>query len=282
VTTHNAVRDVGDAEFEAAVIRRSHEVPVVVDFWAPWCGPCRTLGPILERLAGEADGEWELVKVNIDENPRVAAQYRVQSIPAVKGFKDGRIAAEFLGAVPEAQVRAFLRRLAPSGADRLAASAAEMERDGYLATAEDRYREALDKDPNHARATVGLARVLAARDQVEEALTLLDRRPADPEAQKLRAELALKQAGDGADLSALEARIAADARDADAQYALGRALAARGDYQPALEHLLETVKLDRTLDDDGARKAMLDIFALLGDADERTQTYRRRLGSVLF
>jgi putative thioredoxin len=240
------------------------------------------LGPILERLAEQANGEWELVKVNIDENPRVATQYRVQSIPAVKGFKDGKVVAEFLGAVPEPQVRAFLQRLVPSEADRLAASAAEMERDGYLATAEDRYRDALARDPNHARATVGLARVLAAVGKTDESLALLDRHPGDPEAQKLRAELTLKQASDGVDVSALEARIAANPRDAEAHYDLGRALAARGDYEPALNHLLETVKRDRKLDDDGARKAMLDIFALLGDQDERTQTYRRMLGSVLF
>jgi putative thioredoxin len=282
VTTHGAVRDISDADFDDAVIRRSHEVPVVVDLWAPWCGPCRTLGPILERLAEQANGDWELVKVNIDENPRVATQFRVQSIPAVKGFKDGKVVAEFLGAVPEPQVRAFLQRLVPSEADRLAASAAEMERDGYLATAEDRYREALAKDPNHARATMGLARTLAATGRTDEALSLLDRRPADPEAQKLRAQLALEQAADGTDVSALESRIAANPRDAEAHYDLGRALAARGDYEPALTHLLETVKLDRKLDDDGARKAMLDIFALLGDEDERTQTYRRMLGSVLF
>ena len=282
MTTHGAVRDVGDADFDSAVIQHSYEAPVVVDFWAPWCGPCRMLGPILERLADEADGDWELVKVNTDENPHVATQYRIQGIPAVKGFKDGRVVAEFTGALPEPQVRAFLQKIVPSEADRLAASAAEMEREGYPATAEDRYREALAKDANHARAAVGLARVLAQRGDAQEALSLLDRHPADPEGQKLRAEIALKQSGGGADIAALEARVAADARDAASRYELGRALAARGEYEPALRHLLETVKLDRALDEDGARKAMLDIFALLGDEDPRTQTYRRMLGSVLF
>jgi putative thioredoxin len=273
---------VNDADFETAVIRRSHDVPVVVDFWAPWCGPCRVLGPVLERLAATADGAWELVKVNVDDNPRTAAQYRVQGIPAVKGFRDGRVVAEFTGAVPEGQVRAFLARLLPSEADLLARAGAEMEASGYLATAEDRYRDALAKDPNHPRAVIGLARVLAGRDATDEALTLLDRLPGNGEAQALRAQLALRAAAADVDTAALEARLAADPKDAAAHYELGRALAARGDYEPALAHLLETVKLDRKLDDDGARKAMLDIFALLGDADERTQRYRRMLGSVLF
>ena len=282
MTTHGAVRDVNDGEFETAVIRRSHEVPVVVDFWAPWCGPCRQLGPLLERLAAAAGGAWELVKVNTDHNPRTATQYRVQGIPAVKGFRDGKLVAEFTGAVPEAQVRAFLGRLLPSEADLLVRSAAEMEEGGYPATAEDRYREALAKEPGHARAAVGLARVLAARGATQEALALLDHHPADAEAQKLRAQLSLQQAAGGTDFAALEARIAADPKDAAAHYDLGRALAAQANYERALQHLLETVRLDRSLDDDGARKAMLDIFALLGDADERTQTYRRMLGSVLF
>jgi putative thioredoxin len=283
VTTHNApVRDISDADFETAVIRRSHEVPVVVDFWAEWCGPCRQLGPVLERLAVEAGGAWDLVKVNVDQNPRTATQYRVQSIPAVKGFRDGAMVAEFLGAVPEAQVRSFLAKLLPSEADRLASEGAELEASGYAATAEDRYRDALALDANHAKAIVGLARVLAGRDATDEAISLLNRRPADPEVQKVRAEINLKQAGDGVELAGLRSRVQADPKDAAAQYDLGRALAAAGEYEPALEHLLETVKLDRSLDNDGARKAMLDIFALLGDDDERTQQYRRMLGTVLF
>lgn len=283
MTTHNTpVRDISDAEFETAVIRRSYDVPVVVDFWAEWCGPCRQLGPVLERLAAEAGGAWELVKINIDHNPRVATQFRVQSIPAVKGFRDGAIAAEFLGAVPEPQVRSFLTKLLPSEADRLARESAELAASGYAATAEDRYRDALAQDPNHAKAIVGLARVLADRDAIDEAVRLLDRRPADPDVQKLRAEISLRQASVQGDIAELTSRVQADPTDAAAHYDLGRALAAAGDYEPAIEHLLETVKLDRSLDNDGARKAMLDIFALLGDDDERTQRYRRLLGAVLF
>jgi putative thioredoxin len=268
-TDHSPVRDVNDAEFDVAVLQRSHDRPVVVDFWAPWCGPCRQLGPVLERLANESGDAWELVKVNIDHNPGVASRYRVQSIPAVKGFRDGVMAAEFLGAVPEAQVRAFLTRLLPSEADRLAREGADLEASGYLATAEDRFTAALAKDPNHPRAVVGLARVLAAREALAEA-------------RALRAQLTLRQATSGVDMTALEARLRENPEDAAAHYDLGRALAASGEYERALAHLLQTVKRDRTLDHDGARRAMVDIFALLGDADERTRSYRRQLGMVLF
>jgi len=264
------------------VIRRSHERPVVVDFWAPWCGPCRQLGPVLERLAGQANDAWELVKLNTDENPRTAAEYRIQGIPAVKGFRDGKMVAEFTGAVPEAQVRAFLTRLVPSAADKLAREGAEMEQSGYLATAEDRYRDALKQDANHQQAALGLARVLIAREAYDEALPLLNRWPAQDEAKALRARVTLKQAVGDTDTAVLEARVAADPKDAAARYALGRALAASGAYDDALVQLLETVKLDRKLDNDGARRAMLDIFTLLGDGDERTQRHRRMLGMILF
>lgn len=283
MTTHGAsVRDATDADFQRAVIERSRDVPVVVDFWAPWCGPCRQLGPVLERLASEANGAWELVKVNTDENPRTATQYRIEGIPAVKGFRDGKMVAEFTGALPEPRVRAWLNGLLPSEADRLADEGAEMERLGYLATAEDRYRDALTQAPNHARATIGLARILAERGATDEALSLLDQLPSDPEARATRAAIQMKATAGDADVPALEAQVAANPKDAVARYDLGRALAAKGDYGPALDQLLNVVKLDRTLDGDGGRKAMLDIFALLGDDDPRTHEYRKKLGYLLF
>ena len=282
MATPAVVRDVDEQSFVQDVVERSGSVPVVVDFWAPWCGPCRQLGPLLERLVATYDGRIELAKVNTDENPNLAEEYRIEGIPAVKAFRDGRLLSEFTGALPEPQVRAFLQRLLPSRADELAAEAATLAYSGDAAGAESTYRRALDEDRGHRAAVIGLARMLAARAEDQEALTLLANLPADEEAARLRAELKLRQSSAGLDERSYEARLSDDPTDVDAAYQLGMALAARGDYERSLEHLLQVVRLDRTYGDDAGRKAMLDIFTLLGDASPLTQTYRRRLGGVLF
>jgi putative thioredoxin len=275
-----AVHDVKDDDFATAVFERSRSVPVVVDFWAPWCGPCRQIGPVLERLASEAAGQWELVKLNVDENPRTAGAFRIRSIPAVKAFRDGKVVTEFVGAIPEAQIRSWITRILPTEADRLADEGAARAKAGQVAEAEESYQKALAEDRDHLPAIVGLAEILGAKGEVDEAIALLDRRPTDAPSQALRAKLGLTRGG-GADVGALRARIAADPKDARARYDLGRALAAKGEYEPALEELLEVVALDRKIDDDGARKAMLDVFRMLGDDDERTRSYRRRLSLVI-
>lgn len=275
------VRDVTEATFASDVIERSKQTPVVVDFWAAWCGPCRVLGPVLERLAAEADGGFELVKVDVDTNPRLAQQYRVQGIPAVKAFRDGQMVNEFTGALPEPQVRAWLRGIVPSEADRQAARGQAAEDGGDPATAELAYREALMHDGAHPAASIGLARILAGRGETAEAEELLRPFPADPAAQRVRAQIKLRAAAT-ADPVALRARIEANPRDVAAHYKLGMALAAEDAYTAALDHLLEAVKIDRKHANDSARKAMLDLFTLLGDDDPRTRDYRRRLSSVLF
>ena len=272
--------DVDEATFEREVIERSHQVPVVVDFWAAWCGPCRVLGPVLERLAEAAGGDFELVKVDVDANPRLAMEYRVQGIPAVKAFRDGGVVAEFTGALPEPRVREWLNGVTPSASDRLVAEGRAAEERGDTQAAEEAYRAALGQDARHAGAAVGLARVLAARGAVGEALELLEPLVGNAEADRLRSRLRFRAAGD-VDVDALNARVGADPRDIEAHYQLGLALAADEAYTAALDHLLEAVRIDRRTGD-GARKAMIEIFTMLGDDDPRTQDYRRRLSSVLF
>jgi putative thioredoxin len=276
------VRDVDEATFEREVIERSRQVPVVVDFWAAWCGPCRMLGPVLEQLAEQSKGDFELVKVNVDENPRLSQRYRIQGIPAVKAFRDGAMVAEFTGALPEPRVRAWLNGVVPSAADRLAREGLEAEGRGDLVAAERQYRAALAADQRHAAAGIGLARVLIDQGRADDAEPLLTMLAGNPEAGRLRSRLRFRAAANGADFAALNARVAAAPRDAAARYDLGMALAGDEAYTAAFDHLLESVRLDRHYAGDAARKAMLDLFGVLGEDDPRTREYRRQLSSVLF
>ncbi|HZP42798.1 MAG TPA: tetratricopeptide repeat protein [Candidatus Binatia bacterium] len=279
------VVDVGDADFERQVLERSRAVPVVVDFWAPWCAPCRALGPILERLGIEYAGSFVLAKVNVDEASGVAARFGIRGIPAVKAFRDGRVVAEFTGAQPEAGVRRFLDAVVPSEADRLATEGEARLAAGEPAVAELRFEEALARDARHAGALLGLARVHAARGDDAEALQLLDRvppgAPGAREARRLAAELRTRVDAVG-DEATLRHRVAMHLDDLDARLALGRHLAARGRYAEALAELLEVVRRDPRHDDGAARKTMLDVFEVLGAESPLTERYRRELAATLF
>lgn len=254
----------------------------IVDFWAPWCGPCRQLSPALERVAGEFAGRAQLVKVNIDENPDVAARFGVRSIPMVVGFRDGRAASQFVGAQPEPAVRRFFDALLPKETDRLAEQGARMLGAHDLAGARAQFEAALDVDPQHQRSAIMLAATLLELGELDGAAALARRYPADATAKRVLARVGLIRVAADATRDALEARLAANASDAEAHYRLGALHALAAEWEPALDHLLEAVLLDRKLDDDGARLRMLDIFGLLGDANDITREYRQRLANVLF
>jgi putative thioredoxin len=277
--------DVGDDDFASQVLERSHRTPVVVDFWAPWCGPCRTLGPLLERLSREHAGAFVLAKVNVDESPVVAQRYAVRSIPAVIGLRDGAIVAEFVGSQPEAAVRRFLKALLPSEADGFAKAGEALASAGDAAGAEAKLRAALERDARHPRALLGLARLLGARGDAAGALAMLEKITGGElelaEAEKLSAQLRMQAAGAG-DEPALRARIEARPDDLEARIELGRALAARGRHEEALEQLLAAVKHDARFADGAARKSMLDLFAVLGGEHPLTQRYRSELARALF
>jgi putative thioredoxin len=234
--------DVTDETFERDVIARSAQVPVVVDLWAEWCGPCRTLGPVLEKVIGETQGKVDLVKVNVDHSRRVAAAFQVQSIPAVYAIKDGKVIDSFIGAIPEARVREFVERISPSenDADRLAAKGDE-----------ESFRAALALDPSHEPSILGLAELLAERGDGEEALGLLARIPETNETRRIAAI---------ARVGVPEPESAAD-----------------GDVEGRLDALLDRVK-----DDDTARQEFVDLLELLGPDDPRTAQYRRALTSRLY
>jgi putative thioredoxin len=278
------VKNVTDSTFEKEVVERSRSVPVVVDFWAPWCGPCRTLGPVLERLAAEHQGAFELAKINVDDNPGVAADFGIRSIPAVKAVRQGEIVDEFVGALPEAALRQFLRRVLPGEADLLAEKARSAESSGDGASAEPFYRRALEIDPNHPVSRLGLGRLLAGSDP-EAALAELERvlpgTPERVEADRLAARLRLVgQNGSGE--AELRARLDREPDSLDVRLALARSLAARERYEEALGHLLEIVKRDRAHDEEAARKSMLDVFEILGAQHPLTEKYRGELARVLF
>ena len=283
--TQHAI-DVNESNFLQEVIEASHRFPVLVDFWAPWCGPCRSLGPILEKLAAEYQGRFRLAKVNSDENQALAAQFGVRGIPSVKAVVNGQVVNEFTGALPESAVREFIDALLPSPAEplRLEAQAARARGEG------DATRrlllEAIRLDPKHEQARLDLIDVLLDAGELAEAQRLLgeimDAGRDRARIEGLAARLALAQgAAGGADEAALRARIAADAADLAARLALANLLALKQDYRAALEELLEIVRRDRAFQDDIGRKTLLQVFSLPGVDGELVREYRGRLSSLI-
>ena len=274
--------DVGLVDFAQQVLEESKHRPVVVDFWAPWCGPCKSLKPVLEKLAIEYGGKFLLAKINSDDNQELAARYGVRGIPSVKAFVNGEPVDEFSGALPEGEVRAFLDRLIPSPAEELRAQAAELRHAGDLSGALQMLAGASKIDPNHIGVRLDAAEIMLDLNEADEGRRLLASVPddADPRVSKLKARLQFVGL-QGEDVGALTARVAANENDLDARLKLANLLVAAGQHEAGMDQLLEIVRRDRGFQDDIGRKTLLSVFDLL-EGGELVSRYRRQLSSLLY
>lgn len=288
------VKDTTTAAFTKDVLEESRRQPVLVDFWAPWCGPCKQLAPALEKVVNEGQGRVKLVKLNIDEHPSIPGQLGIQSIPAVIAFVNGRPADGFMGAVPESQIRQFIDKIAgPAGADQAAEIEAALEEAYGLIVAQDidgaaqLFAAILQADPENAKAAAGMMECLIALGQTERAQQMLDSLPEEIAAQAPVQAIVLKlqqieEARKLGDPVALEHQLALHPDDHDARMKLAKILNVQGKRDEAAEHLLLIMKKDRTFDDDGARRQLLQFFETWGPKEPATISARRRLSSILF
>src|SRR5882672_346177 len=287
------IKDSSLATFAADVLDASMNVPVIVDFWAPWCGPCKQLGPILEKIVRAANGAVRMVKVNIDENPQIAQQMRIQSIPAVYAFKDGRPVDGFVGAQPESQVKQFVQRLGggkggPSPVEEAMAMAKEALQSGDHKTAGALYAQVLQRDPANPEALAGNIRAMIARGDLGKARQALGRAPkesaahAEITAARSALELAEQAQKAMAGASKLRARLATNPDDHEARFELATALFGSGSREAAIDELLSLFKRDREWNEQAARKQLVKFFEVMGPTDPLTLSGRRRLSSVMF
>ena len=288
------VKEGSTATFMHDVVDASRDAAVIVDFWAPWCGPCKQLGPALERAVREARGAVRMVKINIDENPELAQQMRIQSIPAVYAFKGGRPVDGFVGALPESQVKQFVKRLAgaavagPSPIEEALEMAKEALAAGDAAAAQNIYAQILQHEPGHPAAIAGLVKTAIALKDLPAAREMLETLPPElagnPEIAAARAALDLAEAGEKAAgaTGELERRLARDPGDHEARLELASALFAAGQREAAIDHLLTIVRKDREWNEHAARKQLLKFFEAMGPTDPLTVSGRRRLSSILF
>ena len=285
------IKDTTTATFRQDVIAESMNRPVLVDFWAPWCGPCKQLTPVLEKAVTAAGGTVVLVKMNIDEHPSIAGQLGIQSIPAVIAFQRGQPVDGFMGAVPESQVKEFIARLAgPAGPSPVEAALEEATRliaEGDLAGASEIYAAILEQEPDNVAALAGLAKIQLDAGELENARQVLamvpEAKAADPALAGIRAALELAdQAAALGDLAGLQARVETNPDDHQARFDLALGLAARNDRTAAVDHLIEIRRRDRDWNEDGARKQLLQFFEAWGVMDPDTIRGRRKLSTLLF
>jgi putative thioredoxin len=278
---------VTEADFDQRVIEGSRRAPVVVDFWAPWCGPCRQLTPLLDQLAEEYQGKFTLAKINADDSPELSRRYNVRSIPSVMAFVDGELIDQFLGAQPESAVRQFLDRVLPTAGELLRREAAQQRADGNLEAALDLLNKAAALESRNEDVLADLVETLLDLERTDEARQAGARlgplRAASHRAARALARLELTSDGtQEANAPALEARIKSSPDDLEARLALAKLYAKEGNYEPALEQLLETLRRDRTFGGDVARKTMLALFELLGGDHPLVRKYRKELAAVLY
>jgi putative thioredoxin len=287
----DTIKDSDIQHFAEDVLAASREVPVIVDFWAPWCGPCKQLTPVLEKVVRAAGGAVKLVKVNVDENQAIAQQLRIQSIPAVYAFKNGQPVDGFAGALPESQVKAFVQRLTgdtgPSEVERAVEAAQQAQEAGDFERAESIFGQVLRAEPDNGPALGGLAQCYVARGDLEQAREILASVPPklanDPEVAAAKAAVALAEQTEGlGDTADLQAAVDADPDDHQARFDLSLALVARGEREAAVEHLLEIVRRNRAWNEEAARKQLVTLFEAFGPGDPLTVASRRRLSSLLF
>jgi putative thioredoxin len=287
------VKDVTTANFMAEVVDASFDQPVIVDFWAPWCGPCKQLGPILERVVRGANGAVRMVKLNIDDNPEIAQQMRIQSIPAVYAFKDGRPVDGFVGAVPESQIKQFVQRLGggkggPSPVEEALAMAKEAAQAGDHGTAAALYSQVLQHEPEIPEAIGGLARALAAQGELEGAREVLANTPKEianhAEIAGARSALELAEQANKAmgATDEFRSRLEQNPDDHEARFELATALFGGGERAAAIDELLALFKRDREWDEQAARKQLVKFFEVMGPTDPLTLSARRRLSSLMF